>query len=166
MAKHETDVWLYCCISKCLICLVAGGFVLSLCGEDKDHWELLHGRLWLGSRQTGGRSSWHSALCFFFYYYIFPPIITIYVSLRLPQASMEWNHMSELVLFALAMQETLREINRHSAKNFQLRVGKWFSGWPHTLTQTDTYWCRYLNCSLTQCISDPLTIATKCLTPQ
>uniref|UniRef100_A0A3Q3XEA5 adenylate cyclase n=1 Tax=Mola mola TaxID=94237 RepID=A0A3Q3XEA5_MOLML len=39
------------------------------------------------------------------------------------QASMEWNHMSELVLFALAMQETLREINRHSAKNFQLRVG-------------------------------------------
>ncbi|XP_053737609.1 adenylate cyclase type 8 [Synchiropus splendidus] len=40
------------------------------------------------------------------------------------QSSMEeWNHLSELVLFALAMQETLREINRHSAKNFQLRVG-------------------------------------------
>ncbi|CAJ1078016.1 adenylate cyclase type 8 [Xyrichtys novacula] len=40
------------------------------------------------------------------------------------QASMdEWNHLSELVLFALAMQETLREINRLSAKNFQLRVG-------------------------------------------
>ncbi|XP_041815308.1 adenylate cyclase type 8 [Chelmon rostratus] len=40
------------------------------------------------------------------------------------QASMdEWNHLSELVLFALAMQETLKEINRHSAKNFQLRVG-------------------------------------------
>ncbi|XP_029903305.1 adenylate cyclase type 8 [Myripristis murdjan] len=35
----------------------------------------------------------------------------------------EWNHLSELVLFALAMQETLKEINRHSAKNFQLRVG-------------------------------------------
>uniref|UniRef100_A0A8C6SS17 adenylate cyclase n=1 Tax=Neogobius melanostomus TaxID=47308 RepID=A0A8C6SS17_9GOBI len=35
----------------------------------------------------------------------------------------EWNHLSELVLFALAMEETLREINRHSAKNFQLRVG-------------------------------------------
>ncbi|KAM6992794.1 adenylate cyclase type 8 [Tautogolabrus adspersus] len=40
------------------------------------------------------------------------------------QASMdEWNHLSELVLFALAMQETLREINRLSAKNFKLRVG-------------------------------------------
>ncbi|KAJ0060911.1 hypothetical protein NL108_001762, partial [Boleophthalmus pectinirostris] len=41
------------------------------------------------------------------------------------QTSMEeWNHLSELVLFALAMEETLKEINRHSAKNFQLRVGK------------------------------------------
>nr|XP_019953209.1 PREDICTED: adenylate cyclase type 8-like [Paralichthys olivaceus] len=40
------------------------------------------------------------------------------------QTSMdEWNHLSELVLFALAMQETLKEINRHCAKNFQLRVG-------------------------------------------
>ena len=67
-------------------------------------------------------------LVFVFCYSIFPPIITIYVSLNLPQESLEWNHMSELVLFALAMQETLREINRHSAKNFQLRVGKWFSG--------------------------------------
>ncbi|XP_055362148.1 adenylate cyclase type 8 isoform X2 [Betta splendens] len=35
----------------------------------------------------------------------------------------EWNHLSELVLFALAMKETLKGINRHSAKNFQLRVG-------------------------------------------
>ncbi|XP_028253278.1 adenylate cyclase type 8 isoform X2 [Parambassis ranga] len=35
----------------------------------------------------------------------------------------EWNHLSELVLFALAMQETLKEINRHSAQNFELRVG-------------------------------------------
>ncbi|XP_036942190.1 adenylate cyclase type 8 isoform X3 [Acanthopagrus latus] len=40
------------------------------------------------------------------------------------QTSMdEWNHLSELVLFALAMQETLKEINRLAAKNFQLRVG-------------------------------------------
>ncbi|XP_061602725.1 adenylate cyclase type 8 [Cololabis saira] len=40
------------------------------------------------------------------------------------RASMdEWNHLSELVLFALAMQETLKEINRHSAQNFELRVG-------------------------------------------
>ncbi|XP_047429722.1 adenylate cyclase type 8 [Mugil cephalus] len=40
------------------------------------------------------------------------------------QASMdEWNHLSELVLFALAMQETLKEINRHAAQNFELRVG-------------------------------------------
>ncbi|XP_077366142.1 adenylate cyclase type 8 isoform X2 [Festucalex cinctus] len=39
------------------------------------------------------------------------------------QTSMdEWNHLSELVLLALAMQETLKEINRHSAKDFQLRV--------------------------------------------
>ena len=36
----------------------------------------------------------------------------------------DWNHLSELILFALAMQETLREINRFSSKNFQLRVGK------------------------------------------
>lgn len=36
----------------------------------------------------------------------------------------EWNHLSELVLFALAMQETLKEINRLAAQNFQLRVGK------------------------------------------
>ncbi|XP_046877463.1 adenylate cyclase type 8 [Hypomesus transpacificus] len=35
----------------------------------------------------------------------------------------DWNHLSELILFALAMQETLREINRFSSKNFQLRVG-------------------------------------------
>ncbi|XP_067274124.1 adenylate cyclase type 8 isoform X3 [Pseudorasbora parva] len=33
------------------------------------------------------------------------------------------HHLSELVLFALAMQETLREINKHSSNNFQLRVG-------------------------------------------
>ncbi|KAF6737588.1 Adenylate cyclase type 8 [Oryzias melastigma] len=40
------------------------------------------------------------------------------------QASMEeWNHLSELVLFALAMQETLKETNRLSAQNFKLRVG-------------------------------------------
>uniref|UniRef100_A0A8C2Z5L4 adenylate cyclase n=1 Tax=Cyclopterus lumpus TaxID=8103 RepID=A0A8C2Z5L4_CYCLU len=40
------------------------------------------------------------------------------------QASMdEWNHLSELVLFALAMEETLKEINRLSAQNFLLRVG-------------------------------------------
>lgn len=35
----------------------------------------------------------------------------------------DWHHLSELVLFALAMQETLREINKHSMNNFQLRVG-------------------------------------------
>ncbi|KAM9703155.1 adenylate cyclase type 8 isoform 2-T3 [Menidia menidia] len=41
-----------------------------------------------------------------------------------PLTSMEeWNHLSELVLFALAMQETLKEINRYSAQNFELRVG-------------------------------------------
>ncbi|KAK3516833.1 hypothetical protein QTP70_024888 [Hemibagrus guttatus] len=36
----------------------------------------------------------------------------------------DWHHLSELVLFALAMQETLRVINRHTSNNFQLRVGK------------------------------------------
>lgn len=35
----------------------------------------------------------------------------------------EWNHLSELVLFALAMQETLKEINRLTSQNFELRVG-------------------------------------------
>ena len=45
----------------------------------------------------------------------------------------EWNHISELVLFALAMQETLKEINRHTCKNFQLRVGKWLT---HACTHT------------------------------
>ncbi|XP_059183503.1 adenylate cyclase type 8-like [Centropristis striata] len=34
-----------------------------------------------------------------------------------------WHHLSELVLFALAMQETLTHINTHTANNFQLRVG-------------------------------------------
>ncbi|KAK6297522.1 hypothetical protein J4Q44_G00321050 [Coregonus suidteri] len=34
-----------------------------------------------------------------------------------------WHHLSELVLFALAMQETLREINKKSHNSFQLRVG-------------------------------------------
>lgn len=54
-------------------------------------------------------------------------------SLCLSQACMdEWNHLSELVLFALAMQETLKEINRHSTKNFQLRVGKLHTGDTHT----------------------------------
>ncbi|KAF4071082.1 hypothetical protein AMELA_G00280970 [Ameiurus melas] len=35
----------------------------------------------------------------------------------------DWHHLSELVLFALAMQETLRAINKHTSNNFQLRVG-------------------------------------------
>ncbi|KAJ8410213.1 hypothetical protein AAFF_G00201940 [Aldrovandia affinis] len=35
----------------------------------------------------------------------------------------EWHHLCELVLFALAMQETLKEFNRHTSNNFQLRVG-------------------------------------------
>ncbi|KAF6734929.1 Adenylate cyclase type 8 [Oryzias melastigma] len=34
-----------------------------------------------------------------------------------------WNHLSELVLFALAMQETLKHINSFSGNHFQLRVG-------------------------------------------
>ncbi|XDV43427.1 hypothetical protein PO909_011910 [Leuciscus waleckii] len=35
----------------------------------------------------------------------------------------EWAHLSTLVLFALAMQETLKEINKRTSNNFQLRVG-------------------------------------------
>ncbi|XP_042260130.1 adenylate cyclase type 8-like isoform X1 [Thunnus maccoyii] len=34
-----------------------------------------------------------------------------------------WDHLSELVLFALAMQETLTHINTHTGNKFQLRVG-------------------------------------------
>ncbi|XP_035006005.1 adenylate cyclase type 8 [Hippoglossus stenolepis] len=34
-----------------------------------------------------------------------------------------WHHLSELVLFALAMQETLKHINSNTGNNFQLRVG-------------------------------------------
>ncbi|KAM7375599.1 hypothetical protein PAMA_014619 [Pampus argenteus] len=34
-----------------------------------------------------------------------------------------WHHLTELVLFALAMQETLKHINTHTGNNFQLRVG-------------------------------------------
>ncbi|KAM6954072.1 LOW QUALITY PROTEIN: adenylate cyclase type 8 [Aplochiton taeniatus] len=34
-----------------------------------------------------------------------------------------WSHLSELVLFALAMQETLKEVNKNSHNNFHLRVG-------------------------------------------
>ncbi|KAG9336305.1 hypothetical protein JZ751_002652 [Albula glossodonta] len=35
----------------------------------------------------------------------------------------EWHHLIELVLFALAMKETLKEINKHFSNSFQLRVG-------------------------------------------
>ncbi|XP_026084986.1 adenylate cyclase type 8-like [Carassius auratus] len=35
----------------------------------------------------------------------------------------EWAHLSTLVLFALAMQETLKQINKRTSNNFQLRVG-------------------------------------------
>ncbi|XP_070813762.1 adenylate cyclase type 8 [Chaetodon trifascialis] len=34
-----------------------------------------------------------------------------------------WHHLSELVLFALAMQETLKHINTHTGNSLQLRVG-------------------------------------------
>lgn len=34
-----------------------------------------------------------------------------------------WHHLTELLLFALAMQETLRHINSHTGNSFQLRVG-------------------------------------------
>ncbi|XP_054864248.1 adenylate cyclase type 8-like isoform X2 [Amphiprion ocellaris] len=34
-----------------------------------------------------------------------------------------WHHLSELVLFALAMMETLKHINTHTGSDFQLRVG-------------------------------------------
>ncbi|KAK2864319.1 hypothetical protein Q7C36_003473 [Tachysurus vachellii] len=39
------------------------------------------------------------------------------------RSNSDWHHLSELVLFALAMQESLRGINRHTSNNFQLRVG-------------------------------------------
>ncbi|RXN19118.1 adenylate cyclase type 8-like protein [Labeo rohita] len=35
----------------------------------------------------------------------------------------EWAHLSTLVLYALAMQETLKQINKRTSNNFQLRVG-------------------------------------------
>ncbi|XP_056332541.1 adenylate cyclase type 8 [Danio aesculapii] len=35
----------------------------------------------------------------------------------------EWAHLSTLVLFALAMQETLKEINKRTSNDFWLRVG-------------------------------------------
>uniref|UniRef100_A0A671NCW7 adenylate cyclase n=1 Tax=Sinocyclocheilus anshuiensis TaxID=1608454 RepID=A0A671NCW7_9TELE len=35
----------------------------------------------------------------------------------------EWAHLSKLVLYALAMQETLKQINKRTSNNFQLRVG-------------------------------------------
>ncbi|XP_056226655.1 adenylate cyclase type 8 isoform X1 [Seriola aureovittata] len=34
-----------------------------------------------------------------------------------------WSHLTELVLFALAMQEILKHINTHTGNSFQLRVG-------------------------------------------
>ncbi|KAM9327671.1 adenylate cyclase type 8-like [Pholidichthys leucotaenia] len=34
-----------------------------------------------------------------------------------------WHHLSELVLFALAMQETLTHINTHTGNSFKLRIG-------------------------------------------
>lgn len=50
------------CISKGCFCPVAGGVVLQLCGENKDHRQLLHGCLWFGSRQTGVTLSSQSAV--------------------------------------------------------------------------------------------------------
>lgn len=38
-----------------------------------------------------------------------------------------WHHLSELVLFALAMQETLKHINTHTGNSFQLRVGTYIN---------------------------------------
>uniref|UniRef100_A0A671R8T6 adenylate cyclase n=1 Tax=Sinocyclocheilus anshuiensis TaxID=1608454 RepID=A0A671R8T6_9TELE len=35
----------------------------------------------------------------------------------------EWAHLSTLVLFALTMQETLKQVNKRTSNNFQLRVG-------------------------------------------
>ncbi|XP_030639821.1 adenylate cyclase type 8 [Chanos chanos] len=35
----------------------------------------------------------------------------------------EWAHLRELVLFALAMKETLKEINKRTSSSFQLRAG-------------------------------------------
>lgn len=35
-----------------------------------------------------------------------------------------WHHLSELVLFALSMQETLTHINANTGNNFLLRVGR------------------------------------------
>lgn len=35
-----------------------------------------------------------------------------------------WHHLSELVLFALSMQETLTHINADTGNNFQLRAGR------------------------------------------
>uniref|UniRef100_A0A8C2DPK8 Adenylate cyclase type 8 n=1 Tax=Cyprinus carpio TaxID=7962 RepID=A0A8C2DPK8_CYPCA len=40
-----------------------------------------------------------------------------------PECEDEWAHLSTLVLYALAMQETLKQINKRTSNNFQLRVG-------------------------------------------
>lgn len=37
------------CVPTCCFCPAVGGVVLQLCGEDKDHRQLLHGRLRFGS---------------------------------------------------------------------------------------------------------------------
>lgn len=59
----------------------------------------------------------------YIYIYIYRALCPSTICL-LQASTDEWNHLSELVMFALAMQETLREINRLSDKNFQLRVGR------------------------------------------
>uniref|UniRef100_A0A3B4TDS2 adenylate cyclase n=1 Tax=Seriola dumerili TaxID=41447 RepID=A0A3B4TDS2_SERDU len=40
-----------------------------------------------------------------------------------PSCEDAWSHLTELVLFALAMQEILKHINTHTGNSFQLRVG-------------------------------------------
>uniref|UniRef100_A0A8C1GNF6 adenylate cyclase n=1 Tax=Cyprinus carpio TaxID=7962 RepID=A0A8C1GNF6_CYPCA len=45
------------------------------------------------------------------------------LSPRKQECEDEWAHLSTLVLFALAMQETLKQINKRTSNNFQLRVG-------------------------------------------
>lgn len=48
-------------------------------------------------------------------------MMCVFVSLQESEDS--WNHLSELVLFALAMQESLKHVNIQTGNQFQLRIG-------------------------------------------
>lgn len=93
----------------------AGGMLLPGSGEDKNHRQLLHGSLWPLTWRTGESCSYITSLC--------DMLVCDGVCVYVQECEDGWSHLSELMLFALAMQESLKHINIQTGNRFQLRVG-------------------------------------------